>query len=171
MKRKAVLVMCVVILALGGSCRMVETLAGGESAGTVDRLWSDVPALDGAEKADLAIPLGARLLIRTVMQGKVNFIAFTSNRSADEVREFYGKERMASNGWKPAEQECVGDKESDDTDGAVCLYERKDGNKEEGLAIIVAEDTKNQRTDIFYVRIDITPESTNSDGADRAQYR
>ena len=138
---------------------MLETLAGNESAGTVDSLWADVPDFAGAEKAELAIPLGARLIVRTAMQGKVNFIAFTTTRRSEEVQGFYTKERMAAEGWTTAEKGCVGDKdESSESTGAVCLFERKDGSKEEGLAIIVAEDTETRKTNIFYVRIDTTPE-------------
>lgn len=150
---------CVIALALFSSCRMVETLAGNESAGTVDNLWADVPEFAGAEKADLAIPLGARLIIRTAMQGKVNFIAFTTNYSSEDVQGFYAKDRMEAEGWTIAEKGCIGDKdESSKSTGAVCLFERRDGGKEEGLAIIVAEDTETRKTNIFYVRIDTTPE-------------
>jgi len=50
------------------SCRMVESLTGGEKAGTVNSLWPDVPPFAGATKADLAIPLGVRLVLRAAMQ-------------------------------------------------------------------------------------------------------
>ena len=33
------------------SCRMVESLTGGEKAGTVTALWPDVPPFAGATKA------------------------------------------------------------------------------------------------------------------------
>ena len=70
---------------------MAETLTGGSKAGTVSSLWPDVPAFAGAQKADLEIPLGARLALRAMMQGKVNFIAFTTDKSAEEVKGFYSK--------------------------------------------------------------------------------
>lgn len=79
------------LLILGAvvSCRMVESLTGGEKAGTVNSLWPDVPPFPGATKADLAIPLGMRLILRAAMQGKINFIAFTTSKSAQEVKDFY----------------------------------------------------------------------------------
>src|SRR5918912_3751276 len=83
------------------SCRMIDTLTGGEKAGTVEALWSDVPPLEGAKKSDLAIPLGARLALRAMMQGKVNFIAFSSTKSAQEIEDYYSNARMKSAGWNP----------------------------------------------------------------------
>lgn len=158
MKRTSVFVILAVALAFSSSCRMVEVLAGGERAGTVDALWPDVPAVDGAKKADLAIPLGARLAIRAMMQGKVSFISYTSGQSARSVENYYTNERMRSAGWTPAEQGCVGDKEENDGPGVACFFSKKAAGKEEGLAIIVAEDEKTKETHIFYARIDITPE-------------
>src|ERR1043165_6896832 len=88
------ILVCLLIVIVGGSCRMVETLTGNEKAGTVSALWSDVPSVSGATKTDLALPLGARLMIRAAMQGKVSFIAFTTEKSAQEVQDVYTKERM-----------------------------------------------------------------------------
>ena len=138
------------------SCRFTESLTGDRKAGTVSSLWPDVPPLAGATKADLEIPLGARLAIRAMMQGKINFIAFTTDQSAQNVQDFYSNERMKSAGWTPSDKGCIGDTEDKDSQGAVCLFKRKDGKKEEGLAIVLAQDEKTKKTDIFYVRIDMT---------------
>jgi len=141
------------------SCRMVESLTGGEKAGTVNSLWPDVPPFAGATKADLAIPLGARLMLRAAMQGKINFIAFTTPKSAQEVKDFYSADLMKSAGWTPHQKGCFGDTEDQKNQGAVCLFQRQDGEKKEGLAIIVAEDDKTKQTNIFYARIDLTEPS------------
>jgi hypothetical protein len=138
---------------------MLESLTGGEKAGTVDSLWSDVPPFAGATKADLAIPLGARLVLRAAMQGKINFIAFTTPRSAQEVKDFYTADLMKSAGWTSNDKGCIGDTEDQKKQGAVCLFQRQDGQKKEGLAIIVAEDQKTKQTNIFYARIDLTEPS------------
>ncbi len=159
---KTVILFCLLVLAFCLSCRMLDTLGGNERAGTVDRLWSDVPAFEDATKADLAIPLGARLIIRAAMRGKINFIAFTTNRSAQEVRSFYTKERMKAAGWTAGEEGCIGDMEETDSRGAVCFFNRQDGGREEGLAIILAQDEKSGQTDIFYARIDLTRDSSDS---------
>jgi hypothetical protein len=138
---------------------MVESLTGGEKAGTVNSLWPDVPPFAGATKANLAIPLGMRLILRAAMQGKINFIAFTTAKSAQEVKDFYSPDLMKSAGWTPNEKGCIGDTEDEKSQGAVCLFERHDGTKKEGLAIIMAEDQKTKQTDIFYARIDVTEPS------------
>ena len=144
------------VFAVAISCRFAENLAGGPKAGTVSSLWPDVPPLDGAAKADLEIPLGARLVIRAMMQGKINFIAFTTDKSAQDVQNFYSNDRMKAAGWTPSDKGCIGDTEDKDSHGAVCLFKRKDGKKEEGLAIVLAQDEKTKKTEIFYVRIDLT---------------
>ncbi|HXM33669.1 MAG TPA: hypothetical protein VN920_00645 [Pyrinomonadaceae bacterium] len=144
------------LLSVVVSCRMVESLTGGEKAGTVNNLWSDVPPFDGATKADLQIPLGPRLALRVAMQGKINFIAFTTTKSAQDVKDFYNADRMKATGWTANEKGCIGDTEDQKNQGAVCLFQRKDGDKKEGLAIITTEDQKTKQTDIFYARIDLT---------------
>lgn len=138
------------------SCRMFETLSGNESAGTVDKLWTDVPAFEGAAKVDMAIPLGARLIIRAAMAGRISFIVFTTNRDAQAVKDFYSKEQMKAVGWTAGEEGCVSDTEEKDIRGAVCFFNRKDSGTEEGLAIVVAQDEKTGETNIFYARIDLT---------------
>jgi hypothetical protein len=146
----------ILVLAVAISCRLAETLTGNPKAGTVSSLWPDVPPLAGATKADLEIPLGARLAIRAMMQGKINFIAFTTDQSAQGVKDFYSNERMKAAGWTPSDKGCIGDTDDKDSHGAVCLFKRKDGKMEEGLAIVLAQDEKTKKTEIFYARIDLT---------------
>ncbi|MBA3768876.1 MAG: hypothetical protein H0W99_18225 [Acidobacteria bacterium] len=138
---------------------MIETLTGDGKAGTVDSLWPDVPPIEGATKADLAIPLGARLMIRAAMQGKINFIAFTTDKSVQEIQDFYTRERMKSAGWTASEKGCVSDTEEKKSQGAACFFNRRDESKKEGLAIVLAQDEKSKQTDIFYVRVDLTESS------------
>ena len=70
-QKSAAILALVLMFGVVVSCRMVESLTGGEKAGTVSSLWPDVPPFAGATKADLAIPLGARLMLRAAMQGKI----------------------------------------------------------------------------------------------------
>ena len=146
----------ILVLAVGISCRLAESLTGDPKAGTVSSLWPDVPPLAGATKADLEIPLGARLAIRALMQGKINFIAFTTDQSAQDVQNFYSNDRMKAAGWTPNDKGCIGDTEDSKNHGAICLFSRKDGSKQEGLAIVVAQDEKLPETNIFYARVDTT---------------
>ena len=161
MKASTSIVALILVLAVGISCRLAESLTGNPRAGTVSSLWPDVPPLAGATKADLEIPLGARLAIRALMQGKINFIAFTTDQSPQDVQAFYSNDRMKAVGWTPNDKGCVGDTEDKDNSGAVCFYKRKDGKQEEGLAIILAQDEKTKKTEIFYARIEL-PEPTPS---------
>lgn len=159
MKTPTSILALILILGVALSCRFAETLTGDPKAGTVSTLWPDVPPLAGATKADLEIPLGARLAIRAMMQGKINFIAFTTDQSAQNVQAFYSNDRMKAAGWTPSEKGCIGDTEDQKSQGAVCLFKRKDGKKEEGLAIVLGQDEKTKKTEIFYVRIDLTQPS------------
>ena len=161
MKSSTPILALILILAVAVSCRFVESLGGNPKAGTVSSLWSDVPPFAGATKADLEIPLGARLAIRAMMQGKLNFIAFTTDAKAQAVQDFYSNERMKAAGWTPSDKGCVGDTEGQESQGAVCLFKRKDGTKEEGLAIVLGQDEKTKKTEIFYVRIEL-PEPSPS---------
>lgn len=144
------------LLSVVVSCRMVESLSGGEKAGTVDNLWPDVPPFAGATKSDLQIPLVWRLALRAAMQGKISFIAYTTTKSAQEVKDFYTPDLMKSAGWTPNEKGCVGDTEEKKNQGVVCFFQHKQGDQQEGLGIIVAENQKTKQTDIFYARIDMT---------------
>ena len=161
MKTSTSILALILVLAVAVSCRLVENLGGNPKAGTVSSLWPDVPPFAGATKADLEIPLGARLAIRAMMQGKINFIAFTTDQTAQAVQDFYSNDRMKAAGWTPNDKGCVGDTEDKDNSGAVCFYKRKDGKQEEGLAIILAQDEKTKKTEIFYARIEL-PEPTPS---------
>ncbi len=164
MKKFASVTSVTLIVLVVCSCKMVETLTGNPSAGTVSSLWSDVPPFEGASKADLEIPLGARLLIRAALQGQINFIAFKTTKSAQEVQDFYNKERMKAAGWTPSEKGCVADTEDQKSQGAVCFFSRKSGDKQEGLAIIVAQDEKTKETEIFYARVQMPEPSPSPSG-------
>ena len=156
MRASASLLALVLIFGVAISCKLSERLGGDKNAGTVSELWPDVPPFQGATKVEVEIPLGMRLLIRGMTQGKVNFITFRTDKSAQEVKDFYSVERMKAAGWTANDKGCTGDSEDTKNHGAICLFSRKDSGKEEGLAIIIAQDEKLPDTNIFYGRIDTT---------------
>ena len=156
MRASASLLALALILGVAISCKLSERLAGDKNAGTVSELWSDVPPFQGATKADIEIPLGMRLLIRGMTQGKVNFISFRTNKTAQEVTDFYSNDRMKAAGWLANDKGCTGDTEDTTNHGAVCLFSKKNNGKDEALAIIVAQDEKLPDTNIFYARVDTT---------------
>ena len=98
-KSPAAVLALLLLLGVGLSCRMIESMSGGEKAGTVSELWPDVPPFTGATKSDLQIPLGARLILRVAMQGKISFIAYQTTKSAQEVKDFYTVDLMKGAGW------------------------------------------------------------------------
>jgi hypothetical protein len=162
MRTSASLLALFLMLGVVVSCKLSERLMGDKNAGTVSNLWPDVPPFAGATKTDMEIPLGARLLIRTMFQGKINFISFRTDKPAQEVKDFYSKDRMKAAGWTADEKGCTGDTEDTKNHGAICLYQKKEAGKDEGLAIIVAQDEKLPETNIFYARIDLTNTNTNT---------
>ena len=156
MRISASLLALILLFGVAVSCKLAEKLSGDKNAGTVSSLWPDVPPFPGATKSDMEIPLGARLMIRAMMQGRVNFISFRTDKTAQEVKDFYSSDRMKAAGWIPNEKGCIGDSDDSKNHGAICLFTRKDGGKEEGLAIVLAQDEKASETNIFYARIDTT---------------
>ena len=140
MRASASLLALILIFGVAISCKLSEKLAGDKNAGTVSELWTDVPPFQGATKAEIEIPLGMRLLIRGMTQGKVNFISFRTNKPAQEVKDFYSVERMKAVGWIANDKGCTGDTEDTKNHGALCLFSKKNNGKEEARAIIVAQD-------------------------------
>jgi hypothetical protein len=156
MKASASLLALILIFGVAISCKLSEKLAGDKNAGTVSELWPDVPPFQGATKAEIEIPLGMRLLIRGMTQGKVNFISFRTDKPAQEVKDFYSVDRMKAAGWIANDKGCTGDTEDTKNHGAICLFSKKNNGKDEALAIIVAQDEKQPDTNIFYARVDAT---------------
>ena len=156
MKASASLLALILIFGLAISCKLSERLAGDKNAGTVSELWPDVPPFQGATKAEIEIPLGMRLLIRGMTQGKVNFISFRTDKPAQEVKDYYSVDRMKAVGWIANDKGCTGDTEDTKNHGAICLFSKKNNGKDEALAIIVAQDEKLPDTNIFYARVDTT---------------
>ena len=156
MRTSASLLALVLVFGVAISCKLAERLGGDKNSGTVSELWPDVPPFQGATKAEIEIPLGVRLLIRGMSQGKVNFISFRTDKPAQEVKDFYSNDRMKAAGWAANDKGCTGDMEDKKNHGAICFFSRKDTGKEEGLAIIIAQDEKLPETNIFYARIDTT---------------
>ncbi|MBE7469558.1 MAG: hypothetical protein DPW09_27350 [Anaerolineae bacterium] len=162
MKKGFVLFLATIMLFTLG-CGMLNSWLGlSGSAGTVSELWSDVPPLEGATKADLEIPLVFQLMIQAVAKSGINYIAFTTPKTPTEVKSFYTPELMQANGWQTVQMEggdagqqgCVADQANAGSDGAFCLFSKGEGDKQTLLAIIIAQDEQSQQTSIFYARVE-----------------
>jgi hypothetical protein len=151
-------------LIFGSACGMVNTLLGGRSAGTVTDLWDDVPRMEGMTKAELEMPLAARLALQAVTQGKMNFISFTTDATPQAVLDFYTVERMGEQGWSNDNSTgCFGDAE-DAQAGAICVYTKNTDGKDEVLAVVAAKDEGTGKTAIFFARIDTSAMATEESG-------
>ncbi len=164
MKRKTIAVLLSVAMFLTMACGALNVLTGG-SAGTVNDLWPDVPPFAGASKAKIDLPLAAKIAVQAAFQGNLQFIAYTTNNSAQDVQNFYTADRMKSSGWNSNDNMgCTGgttdSSSSTQGAGAFCFFGKTVNGKDTGLAIIVAQDDKTKQTQIFYVRIDITSTPT-----------
>lgn len=154
MKHKfMVLGLLVGALIFTSACGMVSSLLGGRSSGTVNDLWADVPRMDGMTKADMEMPLAARLALQAVMQGRMNFIAYTTDATPQNVLDYYTNERMAGQGWSSEDGTgCFGDAET--VEGTICVFMKTTDSKSEVLGIIATNDPETNKTAIFFARVD-----------------
>jgi hypothetical protein len=163
--RTITLVLCLLISAtLLNGCGLAKSLLG-TSGGSVAQLWPDVPPIDGATKTELEMPLAFRLMLQSAFKGGIDYIAYSTSKTPDEVRGFYTTERMQANGWKGADMSgaaqdqlsCIGDQSGDaSSSGALCLFAKQDGAQKPLLAIVVAQNEDTKQTEVFYARIDVS---------------
>ena len=143
------------------ACGMITSLLSGTSAGTVNDLWSDVPRMDGMTKADLEFPLAARLALQAVSQGRMNFIAFTTDATPQSVLDFYTSERMAGQGWASGEQGgCFSSTDNSEHEATVCVYTKEGSGANEVLGMVAGHDAETNKTAIFFGRIDASEQAT-----------
>jgi hypothetical protein len=142
------------------ACGMVTTLLGGKSSGTVTDLWADVPRMDGMTKTDMEMPLAARLALQAMFQGRMDFIAFTTDAAPQAVLDFYTKERMGGEGWDSEDGTgCFGDADTAE-EGTICVFTKTADGKNEVMGVVAAKDAETNKTAIFFARIDVTEEAT-----------
>lgn len=154
MKKKLIVPIALVMtLLFTTGCGLIGSLiGGGSSAGA---LWSDVPPMDGATiNKDLQLPTFARLAVQAMAQGNLEFVAYVTPKTPQEVADFYTVERMQAAGWTSSGG--GGCQASSDNSGSgaggFCAFTKKENNKETVLAIIIAKDDKSTQTQIFYIR-------------------
>ncbi len=158
--RFMVLGLLVGALIFTSACGMVSSLLGGKSSGTVNDLWSDVPRMDGMTKTDMEMPLAARLALQAVLQGRMNFIAYTTDATPQAVLDFYSNERMTGQGWlSEGGTGCFGDAESA-AKGTICVFNKTTDGKNEVLGIVAAKDEETSKTAIFFARVDTSEQAT-----------
>ena len=147
---------------------LTATLAGcggGGSNSNVNNLWSDVPGLPQAEKANIKLPLPLRLVMQTLVKAsasdsdvdleKFDVVGYTTSMSPDEVTGYYTQERMTEAGWNLSDQPgCMGGVDAAGAGGGMCLYGKDDGKQQSLLVILPAKDDDSDETQVFYIRFD-----------------
>jgi hypothetical protein len=119
----------------------------------VANLWPDVPPFPGATKVDVKLPLPMRIIFGRVMKGKIAFITFRTDKSEQEVKDFYSGNSMTDAGWGRVDDSCFRDTKDMKTGGAMCSF-TKSSPKQEMMAIMVQPESSG--TTIFYTRIDMS---------------
>jgi hypothetical protein len=157
----------VIVAVLASGCGIAQSLMGNQG-GTVSNLWSDVPPLSNATKANLSIPPLVNLVITGFIQAanadsssntrldKFDFIAFQTADTPQQVGDFYTKEKMAAAGWTSEDQPGCQVGEGQGVAGGFCVFGKKSGATDTILLILpVREDNANQ-TQVFFIRFEGT---------------
>ena len=153
MRLSASILALTLLLAVALSCNLAERLAGDDESVMVTDLWPDVPPFPGATKTDIKLPLPMRIIFGRMMKGKASFITFRSDKSQQEVKDFYSGNSMTDAGWARVNESCFRDTNEVKTGGAMCSFTKSDP-KEEVVAIMAQPESSG--TTIFYMRIDVT---------------
>ena len=153
MRLSASILALALLLAVALSCNLAERLGGDDQSVMVANLWPDVPPFPGATKTDMKLPLPMRIVFSRIMKGKIAFISFRTDKSPQEVKDFYSGNSMTSAGWARADDSCFRDTKEVKSGGAMCMF-NKGGPKQEVVAITVQPDSSS--TMIFYTRIDVS---------------
>ncbi len=173
------LLLSALILIFAPGCGAISSLVGG-SGTKATTLWADVPAVDGATQVNVEIPLPIRLAMKAFVTAAANsennnsnsndarldnfdFIAFTTPKTTDDVKNFYTAERMNGLGWNVKDQPgCAGgNAETGSVAGAFCLFGKEDGAKKSILVIVAASDDKSKQTQLWYARFEGVSLKTN----------
>jgi hypothetical protein len=153
MRLPASILALALLLAVALSCNLAERLGANDDSVTVANLWSDVPPFPGATKTDIKVPLPMRIIFGKMMKGKLSFITFHTDKSQQEVKDFYSGNSMTDAGWSRLNESCFRDTKEVKTGGAMCNF-TKHGPKEEMMVISVQPESSG--TIIFYMRFDMT---------------
>lgn len=151
------------VLVFGQSCSTFRKVFWMEpKLHIMDRLWEDVPQIDGSARAEMNISANVRLEVKFSGADEMDYVAYSTSRTTAEVESFYSKDRMAKAGWRSAAK-CLGDsRRTSLSQGAVCIYYRSPVEKKNMLAIHTAEDPESKRTIVYYVRFEIADEEARS---------
>lgn len=163
------------------SCGLVEKFTGGgQKMNEVSQLWTDVPPMNGMTRSEVEMPMGTKLILRTVIgnlgllnkngesraTGDIDWTSFSGDQTPADIRAFYNNERMASFGnWDKNKSTACVDGKDKGLDGAFCVFQKHVEKRQVGLVIFAVQDEKTKMTNVYYLRIEAdnpdTPVSVN----------
>jgi hypothetical protein len=157
------------------ACGMLDTVVnkatGGENMQTVASLWSDVPKMDGLEASQIDMPPFVKLAMRLVIgnmgrlnpqgqdqtTGMIDWIVFTTDKTPEDVQNFYTNDLMTANGWDKSDSPCVsGSTQGAAQVGVICAFTKTQDGKNIQLAILTAQDDKTKKNNVFFLRLEET---------------
>ncbi len=139
--------------------------SGSKNAQPVTTLWSDVPRMDGLTQESFDLPLPARLAVDGYLKsnskylGSLDFIAFSTSSTFQQIEDFYTTDRMQAAGWNnPDNPGCAGSISiGGDVGGGVCFFARQNtDNSGAVLALFMSKDTKSPKTQLYFIRLSLT---------------
>ncbi len=153
------------MLGCGITDTVINNTVGGSKGNTVANLWSDVPAVPGAQKEALDLPIAMQVAIQGMIKASASssdvkldqfdWIAYTTTQTPQQVSAFYSTERMTSAGWTGTDQSgCTSGSDTTGTAGFCVFGKGKTGQPQTILFVILAQDDKTKQTQIFYVRLE-----------------
>jgi hypothetical protein len=173
MKIKIVLISLLAVVAfVVPGCGLVQGVIGTKG-GTVSNLWSDVPPLPNAAKADINIPPLAQLVIQGFIQAanadssndtrldKFDFIAYETADTPKQVSDFYSIEKMKAAGWNTADMPGCTSTTGDSGAGGFCAFGKKGANNQQTVLLVMpVQDDSTKKTQVFFVRFEATKKTS-----------
>jgi len=160
------------------ACGMIDTIVnkaagGSDNFQTVSSLWSDVPQMDGLTLSEMEnMPAFVKLAMRLILgnlgrlnpegqdqsTGMIDWIVFTTDKSPQDVQNFYTNDLMTANGWDSnTETPCLSGSEQGAAQvGVICVFAKNQESKNVQLAILTVQDDKTKQTNVFYLRLEET---------------
>lgn len=167
--RTGILAVIALSLCVIACSTVVDRIAGTQDMKRVNELWSDVPKMEGMNASELEMPVATKLILRTILgnlgrlnkegepqqTGDIDWMAFTTGKTPDDVQAFYTNEKMSGFGnWETGkESTCISGKDKG-VPGVFCVFQKKMNGRQAGLVIVVSEDEKTKQTDLYFVRIE-----------------
>ena len=101
------------LLSFSLACGAVTSMIGGGGKTATD-LWTDVPQMEGMKKVAGELPLPIKLAVQAMAKAStasadaqlddIEFIAFSTAKSPDDLKAFYTLESMQGQGWNLKDQ-------------------------------------------------------------------